>query len=152
MNISLEKLKKLRNMTKAGVLDCRAALENSGGDLEKAKKWLEKKGLDMAAKKKNKEVKSGVVTSYIHSNNQVGALIKISCETDFVSQTKEFREFANELAMQTAAMNPANIKELMEQEYIRDPKKKIKDLLNQIIAKTAENVKIEAVQRYSIER
>lgn len=142
---SLDQVKKLRQETKAGIMDCRKALEAGKGDLTKAKEWLKKKGLARAAKKKDRETKTGLIGSYVHNNGQVGAMVKLSCETDFVSNTKEFKQLASELAMQAAAMKPKTIKTLLEQEYIRDPKKKVKDLVEEAIAKVGENVKIEEV-------
>jgi len=150
MKTSLEQIKKLRLETKAGVLDCRQALKDSGNDFKKAKEWLRKKGMAVVAKKKNRAAKAGIVDAYVHAGGQVGVLVKLTCETDFVSQTKEFKNLAHELAMQVAAMNPKKISELLEQDYIRDPKKKVKDLVNQVIAKVAENVKIEAISRFKI--
>ncbi|HUV47091.1 MAG TPA: translation elongation factor Ts [Candidatus Bathyarchaeia archaeon] len=150
MNVHLDQIKKLRFQTKAGVLNCRQALQESRGDLEKAKRWLRKKGMATVAKKKDRTVKAGIVEAYIHAGKQVGALVKLSCETDFVSKTKEFKNLAHELAMQVAAMNPKNISELLEQDSIRDSKQKVKDLVNQLIAKMAENVRIEAISRLKI--
>lgn len=150
MSISLKQIKKLRLETKSGVMDCRRALEASKGDFEKAKKWLKQKGMTMASKKKDRETKAGLIEAYIHSGSQVGAMVKLSCETDFVGQTKEFKQLVHELAMQAAAMKPKTVKELLEQEYIRDADKKIKDLIKGTIAKVGENIKVEEIVRMEV--
>jgi len=150
MPITLDQIKKLRNQTKAGIMDCRQALQQAEGDFKKAKEWLRKKGIAMAQKKKDRETRGGLIEAYIHNNGQVGAMVKLVCETDFVSQIKEFQRLAHELAMQVAAMKPKNVKELLEQEYIRDPKKKIRELIKEIIAQVGENIKIEEIARMQI--
>lgn len=144
MTQTLEQIKKLRLLSSAGIVDCREALKNSKGDFIKAQEWLKKKGLKIVANKKDRSTQAGVIETYLHCNGQVGAMVKLSCETDFVSATAEFKNLAHELAMQVAGMNPKNVKELLEQEYIRDPSKKIKNLINEVVAKVAENIKIEA--------
>lgn len=150
MSISLDQVKQLREKTKAGIMDCRRALESSKGDFEKAKKWLKQKGMTMAAKKKDRATKAGLIQAYIHSGSQVGAMVRLSCETDFVGQTKEFKQLIYELAMQAAAMKPKTVKELLEQEYIRDADKKIKDLIKEAIAKVGENIKVEEIVRMEV--
>jgi len=150
MKITLEQIKKLRNFTGAGVMDCRRALEESGGDWEKAKQWLRKKGAEIAQNKADKTTKAGIVEAYIHTDGRLGALVKIVCETDFVARGEVFKKLAKELAMQVAAMAPANINDLLEQEYIRDPKIKIKDLVAEAVGKVKENVKIEQIVRIEI--
>lgn len=150
MTISLAQIKKLRQQTKAGVMDCRQALEETKGDFDKAKAWLVKNSLTTAAKKMKRETKAGLVEAYVHTDGQLGALVKLSCETDFVAQNKEFKNLAHELAMQVAAMNPKSVKELLNQEYIRDPQKKIEDLIKETIAKLKENIKVEDFARIGI--
>jgi len=103
--ISAQKIKELRDKTKAGMLDCKKALENSDGDLNKAVESLRKKGLASAAKKSDRTAAEGIVTSYIHGN-RIGVLVEINSETDFVSKNKEFQQFAKDVAMQIAAQSP----------------------------------------------
>ena len=148
--VDLKDIKKLREQTKAGIMDCRKALQRAQGDFDKAKKYLKEKSIAIAAKKKNRETKAGLIEAYIHNGNQVGAIIKLSCETDFVAQTKELKELAHELAMQAAAMKPKNVKKLLEQEYIRDSEKKVKDLVKETIGKIRENIKVEEIARLEI--
>ncbi len=106
MKIDLELITKLRNQTGAGVADCKAALEEVGGDLEKAKEILRKKGAKIADKRAAKEASEGMIYAYIHSNNKVGALVELNCETDFVAKNEEFKNLAHDLAMQITAQNP----------------------------------------------
>ena len=100
--ITPEDVKRLREQTGAGVMDCKRALEESGGDLEKATHWLREKGLSTAAKKSDREVREGVISSYIHHGARLGALIELNCETDFVARTDEFQRLARDLAMAVA--------------------------------------------------
>lgn len=100
-------VKELRDRTGAGVMDCKAALTASGGDLQAAVEYLRKKGLADAAKKSHRETREGVVTSYIHPGSKLGVLIQVDCETDFVARTEEMVHFVRDLAMQVAAANPS---------------------------------------------
>ena len=106
MSISAEKVKQLRDQTGAGMMDCKAALQESGGDFEEAVTILRKKGIATAAKKAGRTASEGVITSYIHPGNKVGVLVEVNCETDFVARTKEFQDFAHDVAVQIAAMDP----------------------------------------------
>ncbi|MDP3724378.1 MAG: translation elongation factor Ts, partial [bacterium] len=129
--ITLDLIKKLREQTSAGVLDCRVALEEAGGDLSKASEILRKKGLDKAAKKEGRAVSEGVIVSYVHHTGRVGAMVELGSETDFVGRNDEFRALAQEIAMQVASMNPEHIEGLLGQSYIRDQKITIGDMLKQ---------------------
>lgn len=148
--IQLKELKKLRDETGAGIMDCRHALEESNGNFSEAKKWLIKKGAKLAQEKADRETKSGTIGVYIHNGGLVGAMVKLTCETDFVARTKDFQELAHELAMQVAAMEPTNAKELLEQVYIRDPKLTVADLLKSAVAKIKENIQISEIARLKI--
>ncbi|MDW7668252.1 MAG: translation elongation factor Ts [Bacillota bacterium] len=103
--ISAQKIKELREKTKAGMLDCKKALESADGDIEKAVDALRKKGLASAAKKSDRTAAEGIVTSYIHGD-RIGVLVEINSETDFVSKNTEFQQFAKDVAMQIAAQSP----------------------------------------------
>ncbi len=102
----LDLVKKIRQQTGAGVIDVKKALDEADGDEKKALEILHKRGLEKAARKGDREAREGVVTSYVHSNGKVAALVKILCETDFVARNDEFQEFAKDVAMQVTAMNP----------------------------------------------
>jgi elongation factor Ts len=99
-------ISELRGQTGAGIVDCKLALDEAGGDLEKAAEILRKKGIAKAAKKGERQTKEGLVDAYIHQGGKVGVLVEVQCETDFVARTEQFRDFVHEIAMQVAATNP----------------------------------------------
>ncbi|HEY0135517.1 MAG TPA: translation elongation factor Ts [Nannocystis sp.] len=103
-------IKELRERTAAGLMDCKKALTETDGEMEKAIEFLRKKGLAAAAKKSGRLASEGVVTSYVHSNNRVGVLLEVNCETDFVAQTPDFKQFCADVSMQIAAMNPVAVR------------------------------------------
>lgn len=148
--VDIKLLKKLRNETSVSITDCRKALEESNSDYRKALEILRKSGLEKAAKKSEREVLQGIVDSYIHQNGRVGALIEVSCETDFVALTDVFKQLTHEICMQVAAMNPKDVKALLKQEYIRDNSKTIEDLIKETIAKLGENIVVKRFQRFEI--
>ncbi len=149
MTISVDLVKELRNQTGAGIAACRNALEESKGDIEKAKEILHKKGLDKAGEKSDRETGAGVVETYSHSG-RVGVLVEVLCETDFVAKTEDFKTLAHELALQIASMNPKDADELMDQDYVRDPSQKVGDLIKSAIAKLGENIKIGKFSRIAL--
>jgi elongation factor Ts len=110
MGIPVATIKQLREATGAGVLDCRKALEQTGGDLDKAQAWLKDKGLASAAKKSDRVAKEGLIGSYIHHNNRVAVLIEVNCETDFVALTEGFKTLTQTIAKHIAMANPKYIK------------------------------------------
>ncbi len=106
MGISASDVKELREMTGAGMLDCKKALQEAEGEKEKAVEWLRKKGLSKAAKKAGRIAAEGSVSSYIHGEGRVGVLLEINCETDFVAKNEDFKNFTKDIAMHIAATNP----------------------------------------------
>jgi elongation factor Ts len=106
MSISAQHVKELREKTAAGMMDCKKALEECNGDMEKAIDWLRQKGLAKAAKKAGRSTEQGMIGSYIHSTGKIGVMVEIKCETDFVARTEAFQEFAKNIAMQIAAAAP----------------------------------------------
>jgi elongation factor Ts len=110
MEITTEMIKELRAATNAGILDCRQALTEAGGDFEKAVDWLREKGMATAAKRADREASQGVVELYSHGGGRVGVMIEVNCETDFVARSDTFRELAHELALQIAASAPRYLK------------------------------------------
>jgi len=106
---TVEQIKELRAMTGAGVLDCRKALEASGGDMQKAVEWLKEKGMAIAAKKAGREAKEGVIGVYVHHDKKTAAMLELNCETDFVARTDEFQSLARELAMHVVAAKPVYV-------------------------------------------
>lgn len=150
MPIPVVDIKKLREKTGGGVADCRKALEESKGDFKKAEELLRSWGIDKAASKSDRVVGAGLVETYMHSGGKVGAMVEVNCETDFVARTDEFKNLAHELAMQVAAMDPKDVKELEKQEYIRDSSKTISDLIKEVIAKVGENIVVKRFERFEL--
>lgn len=139
MAVDINLIKQLREETGAGIADCREALDETKGDMAKAKEVLKKKGLDKAGAKSDREVSAGLVETYSHGG-KLGVLVTVLCETDFVAKTEDFKYLAHELALHIAAMRPNDGSELMKQEYVRDSSMTIEDLVKSYIAKLGENI------------
>jgi elongation factor Ts len=142
-------VQKLREITGAGVMECKKALEDAGGDFDKAVSLINERGLVKAEKKAGRETGSGILETYIH-NNRVGVLLELRCETDFVARGELFRELAHNLVMHIAAMNPENIEELLKQPYIKDTDLTIDALIKGVVAKTGENIQVGKFCRYEL--
>lgn len=147
--IKVEDIKKLRDETRAGIADIKSALEEADGNLEKARELIKRKGLDKAAKKSERAVKTGLVEVYSHGG-RVGVLVELLCETDFVAKTDDFKNLAHELALQITSMNPGSLEELLNQEYIRDNSLTIDSLVKSVIAKLGENIQIGKFERIAL--
>ena len=164
MVVETQKIKDLRTKTGAGVMDCKKALEDADGDILKAAELLRQKGMSSAAKKAGRVTGQGVVESYIHSGGKIGALVEVNCETDFVARTSEFTSLAHDIAMQVAAMSPRFINKeelidnnqddeqscLLEQPFIKDPSKRIQDVINETVGKLGENIEVKRFTRFSL--
>jgi len=151
MAITMEQIKKLREETNAGVMDAKKALEESKGDMKKAKAWIEAKGLARAEKKSaERDAANGVVYSYVHHNYLSGALVELACETDFVARTDEFLVLAKDLAMQITANNPENVKGFLAEEFIKDPSRKIEEVIKGVSGKLGEKVELKRFVRYAV--
>lgn len=150
MRVTLRQIKQLRAKTKSGVMDCRKALEESGGDLKKAEEWLRQKGVKAAGKRADRETAAGRIDTYTHGEGKIVSVVELLCETDFVARTEEFKKLAHELAMQVAAMNPKNIKELLGQPWIRDEGRTVEELVKELGGKTGENIKVGRIVRLEI--
>ena len=150
MAYNIKVLKKLRDETQASVSDIRFALEQSKGNLKKAREYLQERGLEKAGKKEGRKTLAGIVETYIHHNLTSGSTVVITCETDFVGRTDEFKNLAHEIAMQINALNPKDVKALMNSPYIRDEKKTIGDLVKEHIAKLGENIQIKDFKRFEV--
>ena len=195
MMISAKIVKELRDKTGAGMMDCKKALMETAGDLEKAVDHLRKSGIAKAEKKGTRTAKEGIIYSYIHHGGRLGVLVELNCETDFVAKTDGFSELAHNLSMQIAATNPLSIKRedidtslldreksifsdqakesgkpqnildkivegrvekfyaetcLLEQQFIKDPERKVLDLLTEAVATLGENIIINRFTRYAI--
>lgn len=192
-NVTPQMVKELRERTQAGMMDCKKALQETGGDMEKAIDYLREKGLAQAAKKSGRLASEGLVEAYIHGDGRIGVLIEVNCETDFVAKTDEFKALVRELAMQVAALKadyvaredvPADVLQrerevnrqralnegkpekvvdrivegriekfyeevcLLEQPYVRENDKKIKDIIQEKIAKIGENIQVRRFARF----
>ena len=195
MQITSAMVKKLREKTNAGIMDCKAALQESQGDMEKAVDYLRQKGLAVAQKRAGRTATEGMVHSYIHAGGKIGVMVEVNCETDFTARSEAFLDFAKNLAMHIAATNPLSIDReglpsevvtreqeiyraqaldsgkpeqildkivdgklkkfyqevcLLEQPYVRDTDITIEDLLNELRAKTGENVTVSRFIRYQL--
>ncbi len=193
--ISADMVKQLREKTGAGIMDCKQALTECGGDSDKAVDFLRKKGLATAAKRAGRAMTEGVIHSYIHMGGKLGVMVEVNCETDFVAKNGDFQDFAKNIAMHIAAANPLGIgsedipeeiinkeKEiyraqalemgkpdtvvdkiaegklnkfikdncLLNQAYVRDPDITVGDLLNELVAKIGENIKIKRFARFQL--
>ena len=142
-------VQKLRERTGAGVMECKRALERAHGDLDQAVQFIHEAGVVLAATKGSRETGAGALAAYVH-NERVGVLLELRCETDFVARSEPFRKLAHEITMQIAAMNPADVKEFLAQNYVKDESLTIEALLKTTIAKIGENIRIEKFCRYEI--
>lgn len=148
MEITTDQVKALREMTGVSVMQCRKALEEVGGDVEKAASLLRKHSGASARSKADRELKAGTIGSYTHDGN-IGAMVLFSCETDFVAKNPEFVALSKELAMQVAAMDPENVDELLEQPFIKDAGKMVRNLLEEATQKFGERVEVSRFARLS---
>lgn len=147
--ISIDEIKKLREATSGGIMECRKALEETKGDQKKAAELLKKWGVEKSEKKAGRETKAGVIEAYVHSG-KVGVLVEVLCETDFVARTDDFKKLSHEIALQIASMDPKNVEVLLKQEYIRDPKVTMEQLVKQTIGKLGENIKVTRFTRMEL--
>jgi elongation factor Ts len=147
--ISVEDIKKLREKTGAGIADCKEALSLSKGNIDKAVDIIRERGLEKADKKSGRNTSSGRVFSYVHGG-KIGVLVTLLCETDFVAKTDDFNNLGKEICLQVASMDPSGVEGLLKQEYIRDPRLTIGDMVKSVIGKLGENIKINGFTRTQI--
>ena len=145
-----DKIKNLRESTGLSLAQIKKALDEAGGDETKAREILKAQGVAVAAKKSSREVKEGVIDSYIHANKKMGAMVEVLCETDFVARNSEFQRLAHDLAMHVAAVRPGTIDDLMAQTFIKDLGITVKDLINQYVAKLGENIQVGRFEIFEI--
>ncbi len=136
------KLKQLREETGISFSLCKKALVDSKNNIEAAKKLLTKWGAEKVIDKEGRSTSQGGLFSYVHHNKKIASLVELLCETDFVAGNVEFLRLGAEIAMQVASVSPGNVEKLLKQEYIRDPSKKIEDLIKDAVLKFGENIKI----------
>lgn len=148
--VSIDLIKELREATGISISECKKALEEARGDMEKAKALLKEWGKEVANKKQVREVGQGIVEAYIHTNGRIGSLVALKCETDFVARSADFKYLSHELALQTAFMEAESVEDFLAQQYIKDPSKTVKDLIEEYIAKLGENIVIEKFARFQV--
>ncbi|MDD5606128.1 MAG: translation elongation factor Ts [Patescibacteria group bacterium] len=172
MEIKADQVKELRNLTNAGMMEAKSALQEAGGDMEKAKAILKERGASIAEKKAEREAANGVVAAYIHMGNKIGVLVEVKVETDFVAKDEKFKEFANNIAMHIAGMSPKYLREedipagelskqddraayakevaLLKQPYVKDQSRTVEDYVNEQIAHFKENIQIGSFARFDL--
>jgi len=171
--IDSKDIQKLRQVSGAGIMNCKHALEAAKGDFDKAVQDLRKKGITIAAKKSSRSAKEGRIESYVHLHNKIGVLVEVNCETDFVSRCEEFKKLTRDLAMQIVALDPLYLKRedvpekviaehkdrledfyketcLLEQPFIKDDKRSVKDCLTEVVAKVGENIIVRRFVRFRL--
>ncbi|MPZ22026.1 MAG: translation elongation factor Ts [Dehalococcoidia bacterium] len=167
MAVTTEDVRRLRETTGAGIMDCKRALEDADGDFDKAIEELRQKGLAQAAKRAERATDQGLVDYYVHTGGRVGALVELLCETDFVARTDVFKDLAHNIAMQVTATAPAAVSEddleggyegdpreavLLKQPFIKDPSKSIEDLIREAMVSTGENIRVRRIARFEVGR
>ena len=141
-------VKELRERTSAGMMDCKKALVESDGDMEKAIEWLREKGLSQAAKKASRIAAEGVVAQYISEDGTVGVIVEVNCETDFVAKTDNFVNFCNNVAKHIAKANPADVDTLLTEAFVDDASKTVSDLVSEATVAIGEKISIRRFARY----
>jgi elongation factor Ts len=149
MAITIEQIKELRNITGVSITECKKALNEAKGDMEKAREILKKQGQEFAKNRLDRETGEGLIESYIHPGKKVGVMIEINCESDFVARSDDFQKLAHEICLQIAALSPEETP-LLEQAWIKDQSKTIKDLIDEYIAKFGENISLKRFTRYEL--
>jgi len=137
--ITADQIRKLRDQTGAPVMRVKKVLDDLGGDEKKAMDILKKEGFEKAAKRVERETKAGIVSVYTHHNHKIAGIAEIFCETDFVARNELFTALGKDLTMQVASMGD---KDFLKQDFIKDPSKKVEELVKEVIAKTGENIKV----------
>ncbi len=165
MEISAAAVKELRERTAVGIMDCKKALAESGGDMAKAEELLRQRGMATAEKVRGRTASEGLVQAYVHPGDRLGALVELNCETDFVAHTVEFQELAHNLVLQVAATAPRFISPeqvppgdegdpqeecLLLQTFLKDPTKTIQDIVSETVAKVGENIMIKRFARFEL--
>ncbi|OGK62491.1 hypothetical protein A2334_05645 [Candidatus Roizmanbacteria bacterium RIFOXYB2_FULL_38_10] len=150
IKVDFSKLKSLREKTDVSFSLCKKALEESSNNIEDAKKLLTKWGAKKLTEKSDRSTSQGAIFSYVHHNKKIASLVEIQCETDFVSGNAQFQTLGQEFAMQLASMPAETIDELMNQEYVRDPSKKMGDLFKETALKFGENMKLTRILRWAL--
>lgn len=165
MTISTSAVKELRERTGAGIMDCKNALEEADGDIERAAQLLKERGAITAERKAHRVTRQGLVECYIHAGGRIGAMVEVNCETDFVARTDAFKTLAHDLAMQVAATGPVSVSEedlppdaegnpeeicLLRQAFIKDSARTVQEIVQDAIALTGENIQVRRFARFEL--
>jgi len=165
LKIPVARVKELRDQSGAAIMQCRNALIEAQGDIEKALQILKEQSIFQAEKKAKRATAQGLIEAYVHAGGRVGAMVEVNCETDFVARTNEFKELAHYLAMQVVAMNPQFISKeslppecelepqtacLLLQPYIKDPARTVQEIIMETIAKVGENIRVSRFARFEL--
>jgi elongation factor Ts len=148
--ILASQIRNLRDKTGAPMVRVKDVLVKYKGDEEKAEKILRKEGFEKAEKKARRATSQGLIETYVHHSGKVASLVEVLCETDFVARNKIFQELAHNLALQVASMEAKDAKELERQDFVKDPSKKVNELVKEAIAKTGENIRIGKIYRVEL--
>lgn len=149
MAADIKEVKRLKNLTGVGLTDAKAALEAAGGDFDKALAAMRKKGLTKAEKRGEREARAGLVGSYNH-DGRIGVLVEVNCETDFVARNEIFTELVKDLAMHIAASDPKDVKELMDQPFVKNPDQTIAEYVKDHNARLGENIVVRRFARIAL--
>jgi len=152
LKATTQSIKELRDATGISVGECKRALEEAGGDMEKAIAILKKRGAAFAKKKAGRELGSGYIYAYLHGDGKIGAMVEMRCETDFVAKNEVFKNLAKEIAMQVAATAPENTEALLKEPFIRNPEVNIQALIEEATQKTGERIGIGRFTRFELEK
>jgi elongation factor Ts len=147
--MTIAKIKQLRQQTGVSISECQKALKASKGDMKKAKETLKKWGRQLAQQKKARSTAQGVIATYLHPNRKIGVLLELNCETDVVAKSADFQDLAHELCLQIAAITEEELP-LLQQPWIKDENKTVKELIDEHIAKVGENIVVKRFSRYEI--
>jgi len=150
MEVNASSVKELRDKTGAGIMDCKKALAESAGDIEKAVDYLRRKGLAAAARKVGRVAAEGLVGAYIHAGGKIGVLVELNCETDFVAKSEPFQELVHNLALHIAGMGAEGVDALLKQPFVKDESVNVGALIDRAIAKFGENIKVERFARFEV--
>ncbi len=148
-DISIDDVKRLRELTGVGITDAKQALMEANGDFEKALEQMRKKGLTKAEKRGEREARAGLIGSYVH-DGRIGVLVEVNCETDFVAKTDEFKELVKDLWLHICSMDAENVEKLLEQPFVKEPSKTVGDIVKEANAKLGENIVVRRFSRLTL--
>lgn len=150
MAITAEQIKELREETGVSLMKCKEALAETDGDMDKARAILREQGAKAAAKKADRELGAGIISSYVHANSQVGVLLKLSCETDYVAKNSDFIALGDDITLHITAMMPESVTDLLEQPFVKNPEITIGKLIEEKTLKIGERIEVTEFTRYEI--